>query len=244
MGTLLRSLSDPSTGSGPRDNAIRTMLTTGARCNEVCQATWREFDLDQGVWTLPGQRRKTVRPGRLMPDHVMPLPHLANPMLRRMEPRDPDALVFASPRGGVLGDWPRWTKAVQRKLGIRVRPHDLRRTFSTTLGELGVPPFIVFAALGHTVGVAVDGGYNKAAYSSEVRDAVGQLADRLSRAQNGWERGRAAEARMSADDKGAGATWRCLGRCPAGTPHSFAGFSFTRCRTAAASPKSSACPNT
>ena len=179
LGTLLRSLSDPSTGSGPRDNAIRTMLTTGARCNEVCQATWREFDLDQGVWTLPGQRRKTVRPGRLMPDHVMPLPHQLIQMLRRMEPRDPDALVFASPRGGVLGDWPRWTKAVQRKLGIHVRPHDLRRTFSTMLGELGVPPFIVSAALGHTVGDALTAGYNKAAYSSEVRDAVGQLADRL-----------------------------------------------------------------
>ena len=47
---------------------------TGARLNEVCSATWREFDLDNGLWTLPGRRRKNVKPGRLMPDHVMPLP--------------------------------------------------------------------------------------------------------------------------------------------------------------------------
>ena len=69
MREFLRSL-----GGSSRDIAIRVMLLTGARCNEVCQAAWHEFDLDQALWTLPGRRRKNVKPGRLMPYHVMPLP--------------------------------------------------------------------------------------------------------------------------------------------------------------------------
>ena len=174
VGALLRSLSDTS-----RDNAVRTMLMTGARCNEICQATWREFDLDQGLWTLPGLRRKNVKPGRLMPDHVMPLPPELIRMLRRMEPRNPDALIFPSSRGRGLDAWPKWTRDVERKLGVHVRPHDLRRTFSTMLGELGFAPHVVSAALGHAIGDQLTRGYNKAAYSNEVREAVNKLADQL-----------------------------------------------------------------
>ena len=44
LSELMRALSDTA-----RDGAIKTMLMTGARCNEVCQATWREFDLDKGL---------------------------------------------------------------------------------------------------------------------------------------------------------------------------------------------------
>jgi hypothetical protein len=69
VGELLRSLDRSSRGI-----AVRVMLLTGARCNEACKAIWSEFDLDRGVWTLPGSRRKNSKPGRLMPDHVIPLP--------------------------------------------------------------------------------------------------------------------------------------------------------------------------
>ena len=40
-------------------------------------------------------------------------------------------------------------------------------------------PHVVSAALGHTIGDQLTAGYNKAAYSDAVRDAVGKLADRL-----------------------------------------------------------------
>jgi integrase len=175
-------------GDASRDDAVRTMLLTGARLNEVCSATWREFDLDNGLWRLPGRRRKNVKPGRLMPDHVMPLPGQLIALLKRVraasnernasEPLE-DVLVFAGARGAVLGDWPKWTRTVRARLGISVRPHDLRRTFATLLGELGAAPHVVSAALGHTIGDQLTAGYNKAAYSDAVREAVGKLADRL-----------------------------------------------------------------
>jgi integrase len=78
---LLRSLNGSS-----RSIAVRVMLLTGARCNEVCKAVWSEFDLDRGVWTLPGWRRKNSKPGRLMPDHVMPLPAGLVALLRTIGP--------------------------------------------------------------------------------------------------------------------------------------------------------------
>jgi integrase len=181
---LLQSLSDT-----PRGNAVRTMLMTGARCNEVAQATWSEFDLEQGSWTLPGRRRKNVKPGRLMPDHVMPLSGQLIAMLKRVRAasasasgrasHEDDAIVFPGPRGAVLGDWPKWTRTVRARLGLSVRPHDLRRTFATLLGELGAAPHVVSAALGHTIGDQLTAGYNKAAYSTEVRAAIDRLADRL-----------------------------------------------------------------
>ena len=92
VGELLRSL-----GESSRDIAIRVMLLTGARCNEVCQAVWREFDLDQALWTLPGRRRKNVKPGRLMPDHVMPLPAGLVARLRTIGPGEADSLAFQAP---------------------------------------------------------------------------------------------------------------------------------------------------
>ena len=126
-----------------------------------------------------------------MPDHVMPLPGQLIAMLKRVKAasdrasHEDDAIVFLGPRGAVLGDWPRWTKAVQSRLGIHVRPHDLRRTFSTMLGELGVPPHIVEAALGHVVGGVLASTYNKAVYLAEVRAAVDRLADRIAVLETG-----------------------------------------------------------
>ena len=67
VGELLRSL-----GGSSRDIAIRVMLLTGARCNEVCKAVWREFDLDRGVWTLPGSpaEEPQARPAPARPRHA------------------------------------------------------------------------------------------------------------------------------------------------------------------------------
>ena len=89
VGELLRSL-----GESSRDITIRMMLLTGARCNEVCEAVWSEFDLDRRVWTLPGRRRKNVKPGRLMPDHVMPLPAGLVARLRAIGHGEADSLAF------------------------------------------------------------------------------------------------------------------------------------------------------
>jgi integrase len=174
VGQLLRSL-----GESSRDIAIRIMLLTGARCNEACRAVWSEFDLDQGVWTLPGWRRKNPKPGRLVPNHVMPLPAKLVAHLSMISPREPEKLAFPGARGAVIGNWPKWTRDMKVRLGIEVTPHAFRRTFKTMLGEVGAPPYVGSASLGHAPGDATASAYDKATYFAERVEYVGRLADRL-----------------------------------------------------------------
>jgi integrase len=52
--------------------------------------------------------------------------------------------------------------------------HDLRRTFSTGLGDLGIPPHVVEAILNHISSLksGVAGTYNKALYLRERTAAL------------------------------------------------------------------------
>jgi integrase len=174
VGEILRSL-----GGSSRDIAIRVMLLTGARCNEACKAVWAEFDFDRGVWTLPGWRRKNPKPGRLLPDHVMPMPAGLVTLLRTIGPREPDKLAFPGARGAVIGNWPKWTREMKTRLGIAATPHAFRRTFKTMLGEVGAPPYVGSAALGHAAGDATASAYDKATYFAERVEFADRLADRL-----------------------------------------------------------------
>ena len=59
-------------------------------------------------------------------------------------------------------------------------PHDLRRTFATRLGGLGIPPHIIEKCLNHRM-QGVMGIYNRAAYEPERIAAALAWADELSR---------------------------------------------------------------
>jgi hypothetical protein len=61
------------------------------------------------------------------------------------------------------------------------RVHDLRRTVATRLGDLGVQPHVIEAALnhfsGHRAGVA--GVYNRSNYALEVKSALRRWSEHL-----------------------------------------------------------------
>ena len=42
--------------------AIRLLILTGRRTEEITGLPWSELDLDAGVWALPGERNKSARP--------------------------------------------------------------------------------------------------------------------------------------------------------------------------------------
>ena len=85
--TLARVL--PTLDQGHHGPAARLMLWTAARLDEVCSATWSEFDLDTGLWTVAAGRRKDTRSRarkKQVPaqPHVIPLPRQAISMLVAM----------------------------------------------------------------------------------------------------------------------------------------------------------------
>ena len=60
-----RALEDPGIGvSKPIRLALKLQLATAQRKGEVIDAEWSEFDLADGVWTIPGERAKNGIPSR------------------------------------------------------------------------------------------------------------------------------------------------------------------------------------
>jgi integrase len=60
--------------------ALRLVLHTFVRTEELIGAPWSEIDLDQAVWVIPAARMKMKR------DHVVPLSRQAVALIRQMEP--------------------------------------------------------------------------------------------------------------------------------------------------------------
>jgi integrase len=174
VGALLRAL------DGRYGAAARFMLLTAARCQEVCGATWGE--IKEGLWTIKGERRKNTRPNAKQPmtDHVLALPRQARSLLDQLKPREPDELIFPDEREARLTNWTNWSAQMEQRLGFEVTPHALRRTCSTIAGDLGHPPHVVSALLGHrTIGGGLHDGYNQSRYRRDVAAALQDVADWL-----------------------------------------------------------------
>jgi integrase len=183
VGALLKTLDLRGNGA-----AARLMLLTGARREEVCGATWGEFK--DGLWTIPAARRKDTRPNSKRPrlDQVVPLSRQARALLDGLKRGEPDELVFTGEGGGRLTDWWRWSELMERRLGFDLSPHALRRTCATVAGDLGHPPHIVSALLGHRdIGGDLHDGYNQSRYGLEVAAALQAVADFLDAMARGKE---------------------------------------------------------
>lgn len=142
----------------PYNDAIKLLILTGAREREIGDLRWDEIDGDTIV--LPGARTKNAEP------HRIPLSTPAREILAAM-PRIGDFVFTVNGRRPVGG----WSRA-RKKLGESDwRFHDLRRTASTGMNELGADPHIVEAVLGHTVkGVA--GTYNRAKHEAAKKSTL------------------------------------------------------------------------
>lgn len=181
-------------GRRGHDGAARLMLLTGARREEVVGALWSEIDLGKGTWTIPASRRKDTRaPSRrrrqAAADHVVPLSTHALALLRELGPRDPAEFVFRGGRGAKLTNWPRWGAQLEKKISVdSITPHTLRRTTATLAGDLGYPPHVISALLGHrAIGGSLVAGYNKSRFSPEVADALQRVGDLLSSLEAGQD---------------------------------------------------------
>lgn len=174
---------------GDHDTIVRLLMLTGQRREEVGAMRWAELDLDKALWSLPGDRTKNKRP------HDVPLSDQALEVIRGLPRRDGRALVFGRGEGGFSG-WSqckarldaRIAKARAEAAG-RKEPtdadrlpdwtlHDLRRSVSTHMAELGIQPHVIEAVINHVSGhkAGVAGVYNRATYAREKREALARWA--------------------------------------------------------------------
>jgi integrase len=131
-----------------RPVALRFMLLTLARREEVADMLWRDFDPNAGLWnksyvkTTRGQaRRQTLQLSDAAVALLKNLPHY--------ESRLPGAFVFPNTVGGKLDNWPRIAGAIERESGTSGwHRHDLRRTSATLLQLLGVSDRVIGRVMG------------------------------------------------------------------------------------------------
>lgn len=158
-------------------NIARLLVALGARTVELRLSELPEWDLDAMIWTVPPEHSKTGE------EIARPIPAALLPMIKRLieqAKRAGSALLLREERrqdtvAKYLGN-------VWKKLGhdSAWSAHDLRRTFRTELGELGIAPWVGELLLGHAVqGVA--GVYNRAKMMTEKRQALETWYNELNR---------------------------------------------------------------
>ena len=129
-------------------NAVKLLILTGARRNEVLGATWDQFDLERRAWTKPSHNTKQKK------EHRVPLSQQAVALLAGMSGKaDPGSpyLFPGDAEGKPLGDIKKFWHKVCVAAGIEgVRLHDLRHTYASSLVSGGVSLHIVGQLLGHT----------------------------------------------------------------------------------------------
>ncbi|KPF86872.1 hypothetical protein IP83_07575 [Novosphingobium sp. AAP93] len=172
------------------------MLLTAARRSEATQATWAEIDLENQLWTLPPARRKDTRSKakkKQAPKHPFKIPLSAQAVALLEEVKaveiqrrevfqikeqiTPATKVFSGVRGGSLVNWDRWLKMVSPLANVQNwSAHDLRRTASTFVGDLGFPPHVASVVLGHAnIGGQLLADYNKTRYFDDHKKALDAL---------------------------------------------------------------------
>jgi integrase len=153
MSAVYARLSE-SDGVAPR--AVRFTILTAVRAGETTGATWKEIDLNHGVWTIPASRMKMDR------EHKVPLSREALAILREMAELKTDTLVFAGQRARRPLSIASLAKAMKAAGGEAMTTHGCRSTFKDWASErTSFPSEVSEMALAHTIGDKVEGAYRR-----------------------------------------------------------------------------------
>jgi len=139
-------------GQGAR--ALEFTILTAARSGEVRGATWREIDLDAGVWVVPGERMKAGK------EHRIALSGVAVALLESLPKMAGTDLVFPAARGGQLSDMT--LTAVLRRMKVPATAHGFRSTFRDWAAErTNYPSEVAEMALAHAIDSKVEAAYRR-----------------------------------------------------------------------------------
>ncbi|WP_404924997.1 tyrosine-type recombinase/integrase [Mesorhizobium sp. ORM16] len=163
---------------------LKLILLTMVRKSELLEATWDEIDFENAVWSIPKERMKRKKPHNVYLSrqsldimialktcaansrYVLPSRYDADePMSRATFNRITMAIV---------------DRAKQQNLPLApFTVHDLRRTGSTLLNEIGFNRDWIEKCLAHEDSRSSRGVYNKAEYEPQRRHMLQEWADMI-----------------------------------------------------------------
>jgi integrase len=152
--------------------ALRLLLLTGSRLNEVCGMRRSELSEDLSTWTLPGERTKNHL------EHIVPLPPLAQDLI----PDGDGEFVFTTTGDSQVAIGSKIKGRLDKAMKIPDWVfHDLRRTAASGMAKLQIPPHVIEAVLNHISGAkaGVAGTYNRWGYLPEKENALQRWADHI-----------------------------------------------------------------
>ena len=163
--------------------ALKMLLTTGQRVEEVLHATWAEFDTSQMTWIIPGQRRKTR--GRTSEPHIVPLTTFHLELLNEIKHETANNIYLFPATGGTAPRrYDALTNSVRKfvqSTGIEsFSPRDIRRTFKTVAGSLGISLELRNRLQGHALTDVGSIFYDRHDYLAEKRTVMQAWIDGLS----------------------------------------------------------------
>lgn len=143
---------------------LELMLLTMCRKSELRLARWEHINFEKAIWELPASLSKTSQA------HIFYLSSQALALFRRLKEMGGRAEVVLPMRDSIREPMRPETlnHAMARvKWGIaHFTPHDLRRTATTHVAEMGHKKAVIEKALNHGVD-GVHGVYNRAEYREE-----------------------------------------------------------------------------
>ncbi|EFH4291177.1 site-specific integrase [Escherichia coli] len=152
---------------------LRLLVVFGCRTQELRLSRITEWDLKDWIWTVPKEHSKG---GEKI---LRPIPVVIRPFIQQLIEQHKNS-------GLLLGEIKKpeavsqWGRMIYKRLGHieSWTLHDLRRTFATTLNNMGIAPHVVEQLLGHTLG-GVMAIYNRSQYLPEKLDALNKWMERL-----------------------------------------------------------------
>lgn len=135
---------------------LEFLILTAARTGEVIGATWGEFDLEDALWTIPGERMKAGK------THRVPLTSRALAIVKKLREDRINDYVFPGDKKDRPISNMAFTMVMRRlKLG-HYTPHGFRSSFRDWAGDKTLyPREIAEAALAHRLGDKTEEAYRR-----------------------------------------------------------------------------------
>lgn len=161
---------------------VRLLILTGQRKGEIAALEWEWIDTEQ--ITLPSTLTKNKR------SHTVPIGPMAQNIIKDVPQLDDCPYLFSasrrmSERTTVFNGWGKAKGELDKRSGVTGwTHHDLRRTYSTLMAQIGVSQIIVEKLLNHVSGGSqspIARVYNVYEYLPEMRDAARQYEEYLIR---------------------------------------------------------------
>jgi integrase len=174
----LRALWFACEDDGPFGQALRALMLTGARRDEVSRMQWSEIEEERRLWVLPAERSKNRR------KHEIPLSSQTWELIQAQPRFVGCPYVFSADGKNPVTGWDKAKVRISTKAGIvpkTWRLHDLRRTCASGMQKLGISVPVIEKALNHISGTfrGIVGVYQQHDYADEVRIGLQRWADRV-----------------------------------------------------------------